>query len=314
LIGIYRIKEFSGLYETGIYIFIILYMRNVVILLFVAGIYMSVCPSYGQRVIDLYEDGKIPDAVAASDEVREKAPNLTVFLPQNPTGEAIVICPGGGYSGLAINHEGYDVAKRFNENGIAAFVLKYRLPDSKISTKPHLSPVQDLQKAIDIVRSRAEEWKIDLDRVGVIGFSAGGHLASTGGTHFDRQYIQPLSGNVRPDFMILVYPVITSDAAFTHGGSIRNLLGENPSAELLREFSNEKQITKETPRAFLIHSVDDKTVPVKNSLVFAEELAKNGIPFEMHIFPAGQHGYGMNNSTTKTEWFPLCVNWIKSLF
>ncbi|MDR1130097.1 MAG: alpha/beta hydrolase, partial [Prevotellaceae bacterium] len=183
-------------------------MYKRIMLVFVAGICLSVCPSYGQRVIDLYEDGKIPDAAAASDEVREKAPNLTVFLPPNPTGEAIVICPGGGYGGLAINHEGYDVAKRFNENGIAAFVLKYRLPDSRISTKPHLSPVQDLQMAIDIVRSRAGEWKIDPNKVGVIGFSAGGHLASTGGTHFDRKYIQSLSGNLRPDFMILIYPVI----------------------------------------------------------------------------------------------------------
>jgi acetyl esterase/lipase len=290
-----------------------MYMRNG-LLLFVAGMCLSVCPSYGQEVIALYEDGKIPDAVAASDEVGEKAPNLTVFLPANPAGEAVVICPGGGYGGLAINHEGYDVAKRFNENGIAAFVLKYRLPDSRLSTRPHLSPVQDLQKAIDVVRSRAGEWKIDPERVGIIGFSAGGHLASTGGTHFDRPYIQAQSGSVRPDFMILIYPVITSDAAFTHGGSIRNLLGENPPAELLREFSNEKQITKETPPAFLVHSADDEAVPVKNSLVFAEALAKNGVPFEMHIFPAGKHGYGMNNSTTDTEWFPLCVNWIGSLF
>ncbi|MDR0412660.1 MAG: hypothetical protein LBH61_02490 [Dysgonamonadaceae bacterium] len=124
-------------------------MKNV---LFVAGAFLFICPSYGQKVIDLYEEGEIPDAVVASDEVKKNAPCITVFLPENPTGEAVVICPGGAYGGLAINHEGYDVAKRFNEYGIAAFVLKYRLPNSKISTKPHLSPVQDLQKAIDIVR------------------------------------------------------------------------------------------------------------------------------------------------------------------
>jgi acetyl esterase/lipase len=283
-------------------------MKNVLIIL---NIFMFAVSSYGQAVIDLYEEGKIPDAVTASVEVKEKAPNLTIFLPENPAGEAVVICPGGGYGGLAINHEGYDIAKRFNENGIAAFVLKYRLPNSKISTKPHLSPIQDLQKAIDIVRSRAEEWKIDPNKVGVMGFSAGGHLASTGGTHFDRQYIQSKSGNLRPDFMILIYPVITSDTTFTHSGSMKNLLGENPSAELLNEFSNEKQITKATPSAFLVHSTDDKVVPVKNSIVFAEELAKNNILFEMHIFPKGGHGYGMNNSTTKTEWFNPCVNWIK---
>jgi acetyl esterase/lipase len=283
-------------------------MKNVLIII---NIFMFVYSSYGQEVIDLYEEGKIPDAVAASVEVKEKTPNLTIFLPENPTGEAVVICPGGGYGGLAINHEGYDVAKRFNENGIAAFVLKYRLPNSKISTKPHLSPIQDLQKAIDIVRNRAAEWKIDQNKVGVIGFSAGGHLASTAGTHFDRQYIQSESGNLRPDFMILIYPVITSDTTFTHSGSMKNLLGENPPAELLKEFSNEKQITKATPPAFLVHSTDDKVVSVKNSIVFAEELAKNSILFEMHIFPKGGHGYGMYNSTTKTEWFTPCVNWIK---
>jgi acetyl esterase/lipase len=287
-------------------------MKNVLFRLFTANILMFACPSYGQEVIALYAEGEIPDAVAGSAGVREKAPNITVFLPENPSGEAVVVCPGGAYGGLAINHEGYDIAKSFNENGIAAFVLKYRLPNSKISTKPHLSPIQDLQTAIDIVRSRAAEWKINPNRVGVIGFSAGGHLASTAGTHFDRQYIRSKSGNLRPDFMILVYPVITSDATFTHSGSMKNLLGENPPAELLKEFSNEKQITKETPPTFLVHSADDNGVPVKNSIVFAEELAKNNIPFEMHIFPKGGHGYGMKNSTTKTEWFKLCINWIKT--
>ncbi|MDR0385564.1 MAG: alpha/beta hydrolase [Prevotellaceae bacterium] len=286
-------------------------MRNI---LFVTGIILSVGSLYGQEIIYLYEEGKIPDAVATSNEVREKAPNITAFIPQNPTGEAVVICPGGGYGNLAINHEGYDVAKRLNENGVAAFVLKYRLPSSKISTKPHLSPVQDLQKAIDIVRSRASEWKIEPNKVGIMGFSAGGHLVSTGGTHFAKQYILPKSDNLRPDFMILIYPVITSDAEFTHKGSIRNLLGKDPSTELLEEFSNEKHVTKETPPTFIVHSADDNTVPVKNSMVFAEKLAKNGVPFEMHIFPKGGHGYGMNNSTTKTEWFDLCINWIKKLF
>jgi acetyl esterase/lipase len=285
-----------------------LFMKN---MLFAMSILLFTYSSYGQEVIDLYEEGKIPDAVPESIEVKEKAPNLTIFLPANPTGEAVIICPGGGYSGLAINHEGYDIAKRFNEHGIAAFVLKYRLPNRKISTKPHLSPIQDLQKAIDIVRCEAEKWKLSPNKVGIMGFSAGGHLASTGGTHFDRKYIQSVSGNLRPDFMILVYPVISSDATFTHGSSIRNLLGENPSAELLNEFSNEKQVTKETPPAFLVHSTDDKVVPLKHSLVFAEELVKNNVLFEMHVFPKGGHGYGMNNPTTKTEWFDMCVTWIK---
>jgi acetyl esterase/lipase len=283
-------------------------MKNI---LFIACICLLACPSNGQEVIDLYEKGKIPDAVTESTGDEKNVPNVTVFLPENPTGEAVVICPGGGYAGLAINHEGYDIAKRFNENGIAAFVLKYRLPNIKISTKPHLSPVQDLQTAIDLVRCRAAEWKIDPDKVGVIGFSAGGHLASTGGTHFDKHYIVSKSGNLRPDFMILVYPVISSDSTFAHIGSIKNLLGKNFTEELLKEFSNEKRVTKNTPPAFLVHSADDKVVPVKNSIIFAEELAKNNILFEMHIFPKGGHGYGLNNQTTKTDWFNLCLNWIK---
>jgi acetyl esterase/lipase len=265
----------------------------------------------GQTTIPLYKDGKIPDAITPVEE--EHTPTLTVCIPENPTGEAVIVCPGGGYGGLAINHEGYEIAKYFNEQGIAAFILKYRLPNIARSVKPHLSPIQDLQKAIDMVRHRAAEWKVSPNKIGIIGFSAGGHLVSTGGTHFDKSYIQSESGNLRPDFMILIYPVITSDETFTHKGSIRNLLGEKPSAELLEGFSNEKQITEKTPPAFLVHSADDKTVPVKNSLVFAEELAKNKIPFEMHIFPEGGHGYGLHNNTTSTEWFPLCVNWIRGL-
>jgi acetyl esterase/lipase len=282
--------------------------RNV--LFIIMSLLLFSYPSYGQQIVDLYDKEKIPDAVSSIDEA--DIPNITVFLPDKPAGEAVIICPGGGYGRLAITYEGYDVAKRFNENGIAAFVLKYRLPNQKISTKSYLSPIQDLQKAIDIVRKRAEEWKINPNKVGVMGFSAGGHLASTGGTHFDKQYIHSESGNLRPDFMILIYPVITSDSTFTHRGSIWNLLGENPSAERLEAFSNEKQITEKTPPAFLVHSADDKTVPVKNSILFAEALIKCNVQVEMHIFPKGGHGYGMNNKTTETEWFPICINWIKA--
>jgi acetyl esterase/lipase len=264
---------------------------------------------FSQNVIPLYEDGKVPDALATLDE--EHTPNLTVFLAENPTGEAVIICPGGGYSGLAINHEGYDIARRFNESGIAGFVLKYRLPDSLRSARPHLSPIQDLQTAIDLVRFRAKEFNVSPNKIGIMGFSAGGHLASTGTTHFDKGYIKPKSGSVRPDFSILIYPVISMDPTFTHGGSRVKLLGKDPKPELQEAFSNEKQITKETPPVFLVHSADDGVVPVKNSLTFAESLAEKHVLFEMHIFPQGGHGYGMNNQTTATEWFPMCVNWIK---
>ncbi|MDR0559641.1 MAG: alpha/beta hydrolase [Prevotellaceae bacterium] len=289
------------------------------------GTLFSICLLHGQQRFDLYEDGKIPDAVSLPNGekqnpddgiLREKEisiPDLTAYFPEKPTGVAVIICPGGGYGMLATGHEGWDIAKRFNEYGISAFVLRYRLPNEKVSTKPHLSPIQDLYKAVDVVRSRADEWKIDTDKIGVIGFSAGGHLASTGGTHFDRNYIASKSGNLRPDFMILVYPVITSDKSLTHSGSMKNLLGENPSEELLKEFSNEKQITGKTPPSFLVHSADDKVVSGQNSIMFAEAIAYHSVPFEMHIFPRGGHGYGLNNGTIKADWFALCVEWIFSI-
>lgn len=279
-----------------------------------------------QSVIELYERDKIPDAIPSPDKsrkytgddgiVREEKisiPTITAFIPDRPTGESVIICPGGGYSILATAHEGDTVARRLNESGIAAFILRYRLPDKKTSTRPHLAPVQDLQRAIDLVRTRAGEWRIDPAKIGVMGFSAGGHLAAIGGTHFDRRHVESKSGSLRPDFVILAYPVVTSDPTFTHSGSIRALLGGTPSSELLEEFSAEKQVTNNTPPCFLVHSANDDGVPVKNSFVFAEALSRHKIPFELHVFPKGGHGYGTNNKTTKTDWFVLCVEWIKSL-
>jgi acetyl esterase/lipase len=170
-----------------------------------------------------------------------------------------------------------------------------------------------LQRAIDLVRTRAGEWNINPAKIGVMGFSAGGHLAATGGTHFNRRHVAVQSGDPRPDFLILAYSVVTSDPTFTHSGSIGMLLGRSPSPELLEEFSAEKQVTNNTPPSFLVHSADDSGVPVRNSLVFAEALAKHNIPFEMHVFPKGGHGYGTNNKTAKTDWFALCIEWIKGL-
>ena len=204
-------------------------------------------------------------------------PTLTVFLPQrlNAAASAIIICPGGGYSHLAVDHEGYDVAKTLSEMGMVAFVLKYRLPDDECMTNKEVIPLMDAQQAIKIVRENATKWKIDANKVGVMGFSAGGHLASTVSTHFT-QTLMSNPGNVslRPDFTVLLYPVISFKDGITHHGSKDNLIGKNPSAEMVHNFSNEEQVTAQTPPTFLVHAVDDNVVPVANSIAFFEALKK----------------------------------------
>lgn len=213
---------------------------------------------------------------------------------------------------LAIGHEGYDVAEAFIKRGIVAIVLKYRLPDTTTSSLPYLAPLQDAQQAILQVRRHAKEWNIAPDKVGIMGFSAGGHLASTAGTHFATARVETLPGEqVRPDFMILIYPVISSDRSITHGGSVQQLLGKNATEEQRNQFSNEKQVTSSTPPAFLVHAANDEVVPVQNSLRFLEALQMNKVKVELHVFPEGGHGFGLNNPTTKTSWFDLCVAWMQ---
>lgn len=223
-------------------------------------------------------------------------PMLNVFLPpkEKATGAAVVICPGGGYRILAIDHEGYQFARWFNERGIAAFVLKYRLPNDEAMEHKEIVPLMDAQQALRIVRHNAEEWNVDPRKVGIMGFSAGGHLASTAGTHF----MDAVGGiedtiSVRPDFMVLGYPVVSFDPAVGHMGSRRALIGEYPTAEMVDRFSNEKRVTDQTPPTFLVHSTDDRAVPVENSIQFYLALRRHGIPAEMHIYEKGGHGYGM---------------------
>ena len=244
-----------------------------------------------------------------------RKPTLTVYLPpkEKATGAAVVICPGGGYGILAIAHEGHDVAQKLTEQGIAAFVLKYRLPSAKVATNPEIAPLQDAQQAIRLVRQRAQEWQINPARVGIMGFSAGGHLASTAGTHFQKAII-PNSDNVsvRPDFMILLYPVISSNPTVTHRGSFENFLGKNAAPAKMQEYSNELRITAQTPPTFLVHASDDKVVPVQNSLLFYQALRQNNIPAEMHIYQKGGHGFGLNNKTTQDQWLERCLNWLVS--
>jgi acetyl esterase/lipase len=243
-------------------------------------------------------------------------PTLTVFLPsaEKATGTAVLICPGGGYGVLAFDHEGFAIARWLNENGIAGIILKYRLPSDLIMKDKSVGPLQDAQEAIRIIRRNEAHWKINPRKIGVIGFSAGGHLASTLSTHFN-EIVYEVTDTVsaRPDFSLLIYPVISFDASITHMGSRNNLIGSNPAAEAVTRFSNELQITSKTPPAFLVHSSDDKTVPVKNSLVYYEALVKNNINAEMHIFQKGGHGYGLSvEKGTQSSWPDLCIKWLKA--
>jgi acetyl esterase/lipase len=245
------------------------------------------------------------------------SPALFVFLPskETATGTAVLICPGGGYTALSFNHEGHAIARWLNENGIAGIILKYRLPSDLIMKDKSIGPLQDAQEALRIIRRNALSWNIDPHKIGVIGFSAGGHLASTLSTHFvEKVYEVKDTTSARPDFSLLIYPVITMDSSFTHEGSRRNLIGEKPSEEAIKRFSNELQITDKTPPAFLVHSGDDKAVPVKNSIRYYEGLQKFGIPSELHIFMKGGHGYGMSvNNGTQSAWPEMCLRWMKGL-
>ena len=234
--------------------------------------------------------------------------------PENiATGTAVIIFPGGGYGINAVSHEGYDVAKRFNEIGVTAFVVKYRLPDNKTMVDKEIGPLQDAQQAIKMVRENAATYHIDASRIGIMGFSAGGHLASTAGTHFKKSTIpNEKNTSLRPDFMVLIYPVISFTDDIGHLGSRENLLGKNPTPEKIKLYSNELQITKETPPTFLVHSSDDATVDATNSVRFYESLLKHNVPAELHIYQSGEHGFGLNNKATKDDWFERCKNWMQA--
>lgn len=293
------------------------------ILTFLSGAFLC----KGQTSILLYPDS-IPNSIDGPDYeesvVRESGklivsnvtrPTLTPYLADESkaTGESVIICPGGGYFVLAASHEGSDVARALNEKGIHAFVLKYRLPRDSTMRDKRIGPLQDVLRAIQLVRESADKWKLDPDRVGVLGFSAGGHLASTAGTHYERDVIpNPQNINLRPDFLVLIYPVISSDTTIRHTGSFENLLGEDPSEEDLLLYSTEKQITSETPPAYLVHAEDDG-VKIGNSRVFADALEKNHVPVAMTIYPSGGHGFGLTNPDTGQSWLDDVVRWIHSL-
>jgi len=239
-------------------------------------------------------------------------PTLTPYLPEKGTanGTAIIIFPGGGYAGLSMENEGSSIAKAFSSFGVTAFVVKYRLPSDSIMVDKTIGPLQDAQQAVLTVRKNAAKWGINPAKIGIIGFSAGGHLASTAGTHFDKVVIDDKEGiSVRPDFMALLYPVITF-GPLTHSGSRENLIGKSLSAAQVELYSNEKQVTANTPITFIVHAEDDDVVPVQNSLMFYNALLKNKVKAEMHIFQAGGHGFGLNNQKSKDKWIDWCKNWL----
>ena len=264
----------------------------------------------GQAEIPLWANGA-PGALGADSTDR---PILTPYLPPAGTanGAAVVIFPGGGYQHLSMQKEGSDVANWLASAGVTTFVVRYRLgPKYR-----HPTMLGDAQRAIRIVRARAAEWNLDPRRLGVIGFSAGGHLASTAATHFDAGNAtgaDPIErASARPDFLLLIYPVITMRDSITHWGSRRNLIGAEAAPELVRLLSNETRVSRETPPTFLVHSTDDKAVPVENSLLFYEALKRNGVPAEMHVFEHGGHGFGLAPSDpVLSAWTTMCEAWMR---
>ena len=251
---------------------------------------------------------------ALGDEAKDK-PQVTVYQApaDTNTGCAIVICPGGGYGHLAMGHEGREIAKWLNTIGVTGVILEYRHRGKGYGNP---APMLDVQRAIRLTRANAKAWDLKPDRIGVLGFSAGGHLASTAATHFDlgKEGGDAIdSQSCRPDFAVLCYAVIAFNEPFTHRGSQRNLLGDDASDELIRSFSNEKQVTKDTPPTFLWHTNEDSGVPPENSVVFYLACRKHGVPAELHVYEKGRHGVGLGGDIVGTNgWSKACAAWLKN--
>lgn len=278
--------------------------------------FLSFSAINAQEIINLYSS-EIPNSKPS--EIKESGeglyrnvtnPTLEYFKPnpEKATGTAVILIPGGGYSVVVYQGEGINNAKILAEKGIASFVLKYRLPNDEIMVDRKIGPLQDAQQAIKIVRENAEKWGLNKDKIGVMGFSAGGHLASTVSTHFEKAYIEnERNTSLRPNFQILVYPVISMTSNLTHDGSRNALIGENPSEEDIRLFSNELQVNTNTPIAYITHAADDITVDVDNSIEYFEQLRHNKVNVEMHIYPKGGHGFIFKHSS----WITPLFDWIK---
>ena len=304
-------------------------MKKFLLVVFAAAFFFI--SGYAQEYKLLWPSGNIPN-YKKTNEVEKRdttgivrislvqQPGIEVYLPskQSANGQAIVICPGGGYGILAYDWEGTDIAKWLNSKGIAAIVLKYRLPNSKSNVVPQLSPLLDAQRALRTVHANAQKWNIKKNQIGIMGFSAGGHLASTAGTHFDNGDANAADSvdrlTSRPDFMILMYPVISMSKTYMHQGSRNNLIGANPDSALAKYYSNDLQVTKETPPTFIVHATDDAGVPVENSLSFYQALKTNKVAAEMHIYPYGGHGFGLAvGKGYLNTWTDRCIDWLTSL-
>ncbi|QEC51378.1 acetyl esterase/lipase [Anseongella ginsenosidimutans] len=302
--------------------------------LFLAILFLiTATPGKSQQTIPLYE-GDIPGAkpgpdreISAPNELVDTVltqvsrPTLTLFLPEKGASlpqegpgagrMAVIICPGGGYHALLIEREGRFVAREFNKAGIAAVVLKYRLPHDRIMEDKASGPLRDAQQAIRVVREHAAEWGIDPAKIGIMGFSAGGHLAATAGTHFDKPLIENAgSVSLRPDFMLLINPVISFTDSIGHKGSRDNLLGPSPSGEQIRFYSAELGVTEKTPPAFLVHSAEDVVVPPENSLYFYRALRNHHVPAAIHLYGRGEHGF--LTAPDFEEWFGRCLYWLRT--
>jgi len=279
-----------------------------------------------QEVIPLY-DGAIPGAKNSATYIEETVkgtdgisrvskvvtPTLTVFSPSadKANGTAVIICPGGGYGILAIDHEGYNVAKRFSEIGVTAFVLKYRLPSDEIMVDKTYALLQDAEQAIYLVRKNAKKYRIKSNKIGIMGFSAGGHLASTLLAHYnDIKITDAEKINLRPDFAALIYPVISFEQS-VHTGTMKNLLGPNPGEQLKHYFSADQNVNKKTPPTFLVHAKDDKSVPVANSILLNDALKSKDVKTEIYLYEQGGHGFGLKNKTSDVDWFNLLAEWLK---
>lgn len=272
-----------------------------------------------QQEILLY-NGVIPGAKMPPSNYREEAitgedgilrvskvtsPEMIAYFPEKPNGTAVIICPGGSYARLSLDKEGTSVAKKFNEIGITAFVLKYRLPSDLIMVDKTMGPLQDVLQAIYLVRKNANSWGINPAKIGIMGFSAGGHLAATLSVHYNDMKVQNQEQiSLRPDFSMLIYPVI-SFGTVTHAESVKNLIGENPTSAQKQYFSAQNYVNAQTPPAFLVHANNDVSVVPKNSILYSEALTKFKVPTEMHLYQSGGHGFGLNN-----DWFERLKTWM----
>ncbi|MCG9970005.1 family 43 glycosylhydrolase [Christiangramia crocea] len=291
----------------------------IVIILFQCNLFFS-----QEEVLPVWPD-KIPGAISAKNYQEQPVmrngvltgtskvtqPEISVFSPENPNGTAVLILPGGGYGHLAIEKEGFKVARWLKSLGVTGFVLKYRMPSDEIMENKAIGPLQDAQEAMRIIRGNAEKWNLDKEKIGVMGFSAGGHLAATLSTKFDLETYEADKISARPAFSALIYPVISMNKDITHMGSRNNLLGEKASDEQINTFSNELNVSSETPPVFLAHATDDQAVPVENSIQYFLSAKDNKVPAELHIYEKGGHGFGLGTMAPNDEWPQTFKSWMQ---